>query len=148
MNIKNYTSTVPVHLSLGRIENNLVQAGASDISKKYSQAKECEAITFRMEVSGHPLFFRIEAKVEECFKALSKDITRPRMDTMKKIREQAERTAWKIWNDWVEIQLSLILLDQADAIEIFLPFVYDMKTETTLYKQMKNSGFKLLPGIK
>jgi hypothetical protein len=47
-NIKNYTSTIPSITSQGRIEKCLIDAGATDISKKYHDGI-CIAITFRIE---------------------------------------------------------------------------------------------------
>lgn len=84
------------------------------------------------------------AKVDGCFQALWKEVKRPQSDTKQKIREQAERTAWKIISDWVEIQLSMIMLEQAEVMEIFLPYVYDPATETTFYNKIKKGGFKAL----
>lgn len=145
INLKNYTSTVPAVTSMGRIELALVKAGATDISKKYADGI-CKAITFRMMVNANPLFFQLPAKVDACFDVLYKEVKRPRPDTKRLIREQAERTAWKIISDWVEIQLSMILLEQADALEIFLPFAYNPATDTTFYNQLKAGGFKALLG--
>jgi len=131
---------------MGRIEQNLVRAGATDISKKYENGV-CIAITFRLLVNHNPLFFQLPAKVEACFDALWKEVKRPRPESKANTRAQAERTAWKIISDWVEIQLSMILLEQADALEIFLPFAWNPNTNQTFYNQLKDNGFKALPGI-
>lgn len=148
MNLKNYTSNVPAGNSMAKIERCIVQAGATDISKKYEQ-NVCMAITFRMLVNNNPVFFQLPAKVEACFDVLWKEVKRPRPDTKRLIREQAERTAWKIVCDWVEVQLSMIMLEQADALEVFLPYVYDPATDTTFYNKLKSGGFKaLLPPAK
>lgn len=147
MNLKNYTSEVPAVNSQGRISKALVQAGATDISMKYDGGI-CVAITFRMLVDHGgvkiPLFFQLPAKVESCFDVMWKEIKRPRPDTKMKTRQQAERTAWKIVSDWVEVQLSMILLEQAEAIEIFLPYVFDPQKQETFFQRLKGSGFKQL----
>lgn len=143
ISLKNYTSTVPAITSMGRIEQCLVKAGATDINKKYADGI-CKAITFRMIVNNHVLFFQLPAKVDKCFDVLFKEVKKPRPDTKNNIRAQAERTAWKIICDWVDIQLSMILLEQADALEIFLPFAYNPATGTTFYNQLKEGGFKAL----
>lgn len=147
MNLKNYTSETPAVNSMGRIEKCLVQAGATDISKKYSDGI-CNSITFRMMVNHNPLFFQLPAKVERCFDVMWKEVKRPRPDTKQKIRSQAERTAWKIVCDWVEVQLSMILLEQAEALEVFLPYVYNPATDETFFKMLKNNNFKGLPSSK
>jgi len=144
MNLKNYTSTVPAITSMGRIEKSLVAAGATNISKTYED-QVCTAITFRMVITGHvPMFFELPAKVEPCFNVLWAEVKRPKPETKKNIREQAERTAWKIVADWVEIQLSMILLEQAEPLQVFLPYCYDPSTDQTFYEKMKTNNFKQL----
>lgn len=146
MNIKNYTSTTPAITSMGRIERCLVQAGATDISKKYNDGA-CTAITFRMMVNMHPILFQLPAKIDACFKVFWNEVKRPKADTKQRIKDQAERTAWKIVCDWVEVQLSMIHLEQAEALEIFLPYAYDPGSDQTFYSKLKEGGFKaLLPG--
>jgi hypothetical protein len=149
MNLKNYTSTVPASTSMSRIMKSLVEAGATDISMKYTD-QICTAITFRMVIAGQvPMFFQLPAKIDPCFKVLYAEVKRPQPDTKKRIREQAERTAWKIVSDWVDIQLSMIQLEQAEPLQVFLPFVYDPAKEQTFYDQLKESNFKgLLPANK
>lgn len=143
MNLKNYTSTTPVATSMGKIEKSLVSAGATDISKTYEDGI-CIAIKFRMVVSDKPLFFMLPARVKSCFDVMWKEVKRPQPDTKKRIRDQAERTAWKIVCDWVEVQLSMIMLEQAEALEVFLPYVYNPATNQTFYHQLKDKGFKQL----
>lgn len=147
-NLKNYTSEVPAITSMGKIERCLVEAGATDISKKYSD-QICSSITFRMMVNQTPLFFQLPAKVDACFKAMWGTMTTRGQNQAdrKKWMAQAERTAWKIVSDWVEIQLSMIQLEQAEALQIFLPYVYNPATDQTFYEGLKDKGFKaLMPG--
>lgn len=153
MNIKNYTSEVPAITLMGRIEKLLVSAGATDISKKYDN-QVCTAIRFRIVHKtneapnlGVPLFFELPAKVNACFNVLWAGVSRPRADTKNKITQQAERTAWKIVSDWVEIQIAMIKLEQAELLQVFLPYVFDPVKEKTFYSQIKEAGYKaLLPG--
>jgi len=147
INLKNYTSNVPASTSTSKIETCLAQAGATDVSKKFDNGI-CVAITFRMVVNTNPFFFYLPARVQACFDVLWKEVKRPRPDTKSNTMEQAAKTAWKIWSDWVEIQLSMILLEQADALEIFLPYVYDPATEKTFYDKIKEGGYKALMGPK
>ncbi len=148
MNLKNYTSTVPASTSMARIQRSLVEAGATDISMRFDpETKICTAITFRMVLTGQvPMFFQLPAKIDPCFKVLYAEVKRPQPDTKKRIREQAERTAWKIVSDWVDIQLSMILLEQAEPLQLFLPYVYNPEKEVTFYEQLKQSNFKPLIG--
>lgn len=146
MNIKNYTSTVPASTSISRIQKVLVELGATDISMKYDPTtKILIAISFRIVITGQmPMFFQLPAKVGPCFEVLWKDVKRPQPDTKKRIFEQAERTAWKIVSDWVEIQAAMIMLEQAEPLQIFLPYVYDPSKDITFYDQLKENKFKLL----
>ena len=143
MNIKNYTSEMPVSTSMTKIEKFLVSAGATNISKSYDGGL-CKAVTFRLMVNQTPLFFQLPAKVDGCFEAMWKEVSRPRKDTRQRLKQQAERTAWKIVCDWVEVQLTMIKLEQAEALQVFLPYVYDPRTEQTFYDKIKGGNLKLL----
>ena len=147
MNIKNYTSTVDASRSMARIEELLVEIGASNINKKYEE-KICTGITFLLfdPQLQQTLPFHLKAQAEECFTILWKDVKRPRPDTKELLRKQASRTAWKILSDWTEVQCSMILLGQAKPLQMFLPFVYDMKSNETLFDKFSTGKMKLLQG--
>ena len=147
MNIKNYTSTVDAVRSMAKIEELLVEIGATNINKQYEN-KICTGITFLLFdlQLQQTLPFHLKAQVEECFLILWKDVKRPRPDTKTILQHQANKTAWKILSDWTEIQCSMILLGQAKPLQMFLPFMYDMKTSETLFDKVANGKLNLLPG--
>ena len=153
MNIKNYTSTVPVIRSINNIEDRLVSANALHIAKTYEGNKPV-GIIFQIIQNDVPMTFKLPAKIDLAYKYFVKR-KRAELDktargrTMKisqsaleKLRLQAERTAWKILSDWVDIQVSLIELEQADPIELFLSQAFDGKQ--TFFERLKDTGFKQL----
>ena len=145
MNIKNYTSTIEASRSMARIEELLVEIGASNVNKRYEE-KICSGITFLLYDArlGKTLAFQLKAKVTEAFTILWKDVKRPRPNTKDQILKQANRTAWKILSDWTEIQCSMVLLDQATPLQMFLPFMYDMQKDETLYDKVMSGRLDLL----
>lgn len=147
MNIKNYTSTVEATKSMAKIEELLVEIGASNINKQYAE-KTCTGITFLLfdPQLQQTLPFHLKAQVEECFNVLWQDVKRPRPETRDAIQQQASRTAWKILADWTEVQCTIILLGQAKPLQMFLPFMYDMKTNETLFDKVSSGKVRLLQG--
>lgn len=144
MNLKNYTSTIEASRSMARIEELLVEVGASNISKKYEN-KTCTGITFLLFDAQlqKTIAFHLKAQVEEAFKILYKEIKRPQANTMAATKAQANRTAWKVLSDWAEIQCTMILLGQAKPLQMFLPFVYDVANEETLYDKVVSGKIQL-----
>ncbi len=146
MNLKNYTSTVSVISSISRIEHRLAVAGATHIAKIYEEGGTGRPIgmIFQIKVNDFPMSFKLPAKADICFKVMWNEVRKPRPGTKENIRAQADRTAWKILSDWIDIQVAMIQLEQTEAIEVFLPYAYDGKTDKTLFEKMKQENFKLL----
>lgn len=141
--LKNYTSGVPVDRTISRIEALLVEAGASNITKDYKDNK-LDAVCFMvvMPDSGNKVSVRLPAKVEAVYMTMKDAVKRPRKGTLDKLHEQAARTAWKLMQDWVEVQLSLIQMHQVEFLQVFLPYVWTGKT--TFYDLLKGQNFKML----
>jgi len=137
--LKNYTSGVPIDRSVSNIERKLVEAGATRISKVYDGMK-LTGVVFQI---GN-IVFKLPSRVDQVEKAMMSEIRKPRPGTADRIRDQAARTAWKILSEWAEIQVTLVRLQQAEAIEVFLPYVWDMKTDKTLFEKIKEGKFKML----
>lgn len=149
MNIKNYTSGIAVESTIARIEAKLAAAGASGIMKLYGPDKRVSALVFSIELNGrpHPLQIKVPANANACYEAMWKQHCQThsrQLETAKvRIRDQAVRTAWKLVQDWIEVQISMILMKQAEFIEVFLPYVWDGKQ--TYFESMRAGGFKQLP---
>lgn len=141
--IKNYTSEVLSSRSVLHIEERLIQNGAKNIMKIYDD-KRLAGIAFIVEVNGidHP--FRLPARIDRVEKVLMALYSRPRKGTEKKVKDQAERTAWKLLADWIDIQLSLVELDQAELLEVFMPYLYNHDKKTTFFDQWKENGCMML----
>ena len=141
--IRNYTSTVPANRSIMEIEKRLVSAQCTNIVKTYEH-QQISGLYFTVTINGRDIPFRLPARVNRIQEQLLSNVRRPRKETTKRITEQAERTAWKLLADWIDVQLTLVELGQAEMGEIFLPYVYDHKTKSTVYERISSGELKLL----
>jgi hypothetical protein len=91
-----------------------------------------------------PMFFELPARVDRCQAVLGDNRKNKTGIYEKGLREQAARTAWKIISDWVDIQVSMVLLEQADVMQIFLPYAYDVANEKTFYDHLQETNFKAM----
>lgn len=142
MNLKNYTTRIPAHQSIHAIKKILIDFGAIGIMEEYDSKKTISCINFILDVDGYKLPFRLPIKIEATYKWLkNKRKTRIEEDELLK---QAERVCWKQMLEWVQIQLSLVMLDQAEPLEVFFPFLWDSKHKETYYQKIKAGNYKAL----
>lgn len=142
MNLKNYTSTVPVPKTMARIEEILMESGATGIAKEFKDG-HVDAVFFRLEVDGKDIAVRLPANPNAVYESLRKQCVRPRPGTLDRIREQAERPAWKIQQDWLEIELTKLRLKQTEPLQAFMAYLWDGRR--TLFEVYRERGFKALP---
>lgn len=158
MFLKNYTSDVPVNQTIHRIEMVLIKCGVLGITKEYTGTDgKVAAITFSISDKGHEFTVRLPADVEKAQDALwmdyvgadilddkghFKDWQCRKKKLRKDFAEQAGKTAWKIIQDWIEVQMSMIQMRQADSIEVFLPYV--VVNGQSFYKSVAAAGHRAL----
>jgi hypothetical protein len=143
MNLRNYTSGVPVDRSISAIETLLVQAGAGHISKFYEDQK-CAGFMFQITIDHNPINFKLPSDPLAVRRIMEAEVKKAHKGTMQRVAEQAERTAWAILRDWVHIQVTMIQMQQAEALQIFLPYACVGGSDVTLFDKLKGSGFKQL----
>lgn len=144
MNLKNYTSTVPVERSAALIEKLLIDAGALHINKSYNQeTKELEAFIFQILVNNTPIFFKLPINLEPIYNYMVKGrrLNKTQLENMK---QQAKRTAWKMLYEYIQIKISYVMAEQVDLVQEFLSYACDPKTSVTYYQKLKDGGFKSL----
>lgn len=141
--LKNYTSGIPVSRTISRIEEILAETGAKAIGKTYEVGR-VSALTFQLSINGKDVLIRLPANPDAVYKALAAEVKRPHNGTLERLREQSERTAWKIQQDWLEIELTKMRLNQTEPMQAFLSYIWD--GNQTYYEALKERRFKgLLP---
>lgn len=151
MNLKNYTSTVPVEQTISRIEAFLIGTGlVTGIGKEY-QDSQVKSLIFQIsyEKDKLPLAVKLSASVEKCqefFWIEHCRIARRNRRVKEDFLEQAARTAWKLQEDWVRVETSLIMLQQRTVLQSFMSYIWD--GERTFYQRIKDGGFKQLAAPK
>jgi hypothetical protein len=158
MFLKNYTSNVPVSDTIYRIEQVLLRCGVTAIAKEYSPvvSGKITALVFTVDFGDGAgrVNIRLPADEKAAVDALFKDYAgndsisangqTVNSSYKKKSRrdfiQQGERTAWKIMQDWVEVQMSMIQMKQAELREVFLAYVWDGRR--TYFQALKEHGFK------
>ncbi|MDE2098710.1 MAG: hypothetical protein KGL39_15760 [Patescibacteria group bacterium] len=151
MNLKNYTTSVPVETTISRIEQFLIGTGlVSGIGKQYANGVTT-SIVFEIKYKEDklPLTVRLAARVAECQEFFWRDhcaTARRSRKTKEDFLDQAARTAWRLQEDDVRVQTSLILLKQRTVVEAFMASIWD--GERTYYQRVADAGFKQLAAPK
>jgi hypothetical protein len=142
--MKNYTSGVPVEVTVMRIEKILAKSFATQVAKEYKDG-ELVGLTFAVHnpATGKDARIRLPIRKKGIVDVLSAQYKRRISPSTKaRIEAQAARTAWKLWQDWIEVQMSLVEMEQAEFVQIFLPYFWN--GHQSFYDQIKDGGFKLL----
>lgn len=131
MPLLNYTTKVNVYTTLGEIQRQLVNHGADTIIQQYDNQGRIAALTFKINTPSGPRGIRLPAKVDAVQAVL----------TRQKVRcnyEQAERVAWRIVKDWVDVQMAILESDMVQMEEIFLPYMVNNSGQTLFYAYRNN----------
>jgi len=141
MPILNYSTQIAVEKTTGEIQAKLVKAGAQAVITEYDDEQVLTALSFRMMCSNTMVSFRLPAQIDRIYVLLQRDNKVPRRLTT---RDQAARVAWRIIKDWIEAQLAIVEAEQAQMVEVFLPYAQNPKTGKTLFEQLSHDQFELL----
>jgi hypothetical protein len=141
MPLLNYSTSIEPERSISDIQKRPVRVGATAILTEYDSDGVLCAMSFRSRHNGHDLMFRMPAKIDPIYVLLQNDRNVPRK---LKTRAQAARVAWRIIKDWIEAQAAIIEADQAQLVEVFLPYAQNPNTGRTLFDSLADSGFKML----
>lgn len=144
--IRNYTSSVAADKSVLDIERILIALGARNISKEYDGFGKVDAISFSIP-SPHGegvIPFKLPAKREPIKKLFLQQYRRPSSAQIEIATQQADRTAWKNVKEWVDLQATMIKLEQVEFLEVFMPYIYSMRQGKTAFELMKDTNYKAL----
>jgi hypothetical protein len=135
------TTTVPAAKSIGEITQELMKAGATSILQNYDDGKPC-GLRWSMNLYGQEVWFELPVKIEPVFKKLWKR-ARGGTDT-RRVREMAERVAWRQLLMWVKLQMAMIEIDLVEFGQVFLPFHTETQHGLSVWEHFKGGKFKQL----
>jgi hypothetical protein len=152
MPIANYTTTVSAKKSIGQIHGMLVAHGASHILTDYDDGKAV-GVAFIIATPYGERPFRLPANIDRVADVLLKQLqssTYRRWDTQyreqrrAKLKEQANRVAWRILKDWVRAQMAILETEMVTIDQIFLPYME--VGNKTLYEHMVDHQLQIGQG--
>lgn len=151
MNLKNYTSSVPVETTINRIEQYLIGTGMVSGIGKYYKGQLVQSLVFQIshEKDKLPLTVKLSANVDSCMDFFWREHCRKALRNRRvkeDFYEQSARTAWRLQEDWIRVETSLIMLNQRTVLQSFMSYVWD--GERTFYQRIKDSGYKQLAAPK
>jgi hypothetical protein len=142
--IKNYTSSVSADKSILDIERILIGMGAKNIAKEYDGFGKVDIISFSIPRGETVVPFKLPAKREPIKKLFLKQYRKPSKAQEELCAAQADRTAWKNVKEWVELQATMIKLEQVEFMEVFMPYIYSMERGKTVFELAKENQFQKL----
>lgn len=146
MKLKNYTSDIPAIRTIANIEAYLAECGIIGIAKEYKNGFVV-ALIFQAPDDHGSRAIKLptdkEAIQDHLWSEHQKSAVRNRR-TRDDFAEQAEKTAWKLMDDWVRVQMTLIAVQKKSVTEVFLSYVMVNKNQT-YFEQLKADQFKALP---
>jgi hypothetical protein len=140
MPLLNYSTTVPPAKTVAEIIALLARKQARSITQDFYEDGRHKAVSFIMIVGGIPTRFQLPVNVDGVTGAMLKDkpydVSRSRLSRdqyTSKMREQAEWVSWRILKDWIQAQMALIESGQADAAQVFFPYIVE-RSGRTIYE--------------
>lgn len=118
------TTQIPAEKTATEICYVLVRSGATNINQQY-QNKRLMGLRWTMPVGSNEVPFEMPARVDPILRMLEKKLN-PRTAfkaDRTKLREQAERVAWRQLLRWVQAQVAMIETGMVDPGEVFSPYM-------------------------
>lgn len=137
LRVKNYTTTITWAKTLTEIEEMLVAIGADAILKRYRGDGRVEGLSFQFQKHGYLL----PSNTEKCMERL-REIERFKRMNRQTLEEQAERVSWRVIKDWLEAQITLIRIGNAEVEQVMLPYMWNGRE--SLYEKLKENNFAAL----
>lgn len=142
----NYTTKIEVDKTVAEIEALLRRHGAVAVSKGFDHlTRRVVGVTFTLATDAGPQTFELPVRADAIYRKLwgaRKRIPygeRAVAALQQADRAQAERVAWRVAKDWLEVQLTLVSVGMASATEALFPYLLAPSGET-VYEAYRQSA--------
>jgi len=141
---KNYTTQIDAEKSIMEIEYILVKFGATNILKDYDASRPI-AIHFVVDTTFGPMPFKLPMDVMQVRQVLINEKKAGRLRSISRIKaasiDHACRVGWRIIKDWIDAQIALLEIEMVKVEQLFLPYLYDSKTQKTFFETLEEGKF-------
>jgi hypothetical protein len=142
------TTEVPTERTAAEVCAELIKAGATQIATSYDSGK-VRALRWTMKVGGEEKLFAMPARIEPLYQYFLKRAQNgsnwwANSEQLTKVRDKAERVAWRQLLRWVQSQLALIETGMVEAAEVFFPY-WEPVPGRTVFAMFKDHELKALP---
>lgn len=142
------TTEIDPTRTAGEIVSELVAAGASSVNTDYKNGV-IAGLRWIMRVGGVEVLFDMPVRIEPVYKFfLERREGNKQWISQKdkdKLREKAERVAWRQLLRWVQAQNAMIDTGMVQPGEVYLAYMVNPGTNRTLFEHMLDTQFKALP---
>lgn len=141
--IKNFSTSISPEKTILEIEKMLASYGATKIMKQYDNEGKPILLAFMIQTPHGEMPIKLPMNIEGIQSVFKKQVSEGKLPkSYWNNREQAMKTGWRILKDWIDAQVTLIKLEMVKIEEIFLPYIYDMISDKTMYEVLEEKKFK------
>jgi cation transport regulator ChaC len=140
------TTEVPAERTASEVARELIQAGATQIATSYADGKVI-GLRWTMKVNGIDALFEMPARVDPVYEILKSRNRSTWLSEKERLRmrEKAERVAWRQLLRWVQAQNAMLETGMVQPLEVFTAYWIPPGQERTLFQTMMEQQFKALP---
>ena len=102
MALLNYSTTVDAYKTVAEIEQMLVKHGAKSIMKSY-EGEDVTSLSFLIDTGNGNIPVKLPVRLDDVLQVLTEQKKAHPKANIKATREQANRVAWRILKDWIEV---------------------------------------------
>ena len=135
MALLNYTTTVEAYKTVSEIEQMLVKHGAKSIMKQFDEGM-ITSLSFMINTGIKDIPIKPQIRVDDVLQVLIEQKKMHPKAGIKATKDQANRVAWRILKDWIEVQMALLDIGMVQFEEIFLSYI-ETAGGKTIYEKLE-----------
>ena len=141
MALLNYTTTVEAYKTVSEIEQMLVKHGEKSIMKQFDDGM-ITSLSFLINTGVNDIPIKLPIRVDDVLQVLIEQKKMHPKAGIKATKDQANRVAWRILKDWIEVQMALLDIGMVQFEEIFLSYI-ETAGGKTIYEKLEEKHFLL-----
>ena len=146
--IKNITSNIKPQKTIMEIEDILSKFGAGGVYKEFDSDGNVNQLMFYLNHKGQKIPFKMPMLIDKAKEVIKKAAHSGKIQKKylqePALTEKAQSVGWRVIKDWIHSQLSLLEIQFAEPLQIFLPYAYNGVTNETVYEQIEKQKSKFL----